>query len=599
MDSYKNIFTNAGATGRSGPNKSQVLAEYAGTLLQNKVDMKINGIQEWVVPETGEYIIEAIGAQGGSANTRTGGFGAEMSGTFLLEEGETIQVLVGQAGIGGNNSQSHWSGGGGGGTFVMKGADRATCVPLIIAGGGGGAYQYSSYMKDGINASLTTTGAPGEGNILGGSDGNAGSASNAGFSAGLNQNGPSYGATSFRNGGLGGLMHTSWGDYSLHGGFGGGGGAGLPSGGGGGYSGGGSGTWNTQGAAGGGGSINEGENQINSITSRTGHGIVKIYIPIANPGILLTKINNKWVSLRNSFKNPISIREQKMANYDRGFRPIDIGSILQTNQMIGDSLSGIGTYNTVGQAVFSIGWDYVFAAMHSNQTTGTLIKVDPDTGAPLEVLKTNHPICLALPKENSWNQGHCMHSTTIDGVQYLFIRYDDFNNTTVYRSTWDDNLKQFKNFEAFATMSQNIAGSNYNAMARLNDTTMRIITDNRHVFEFNIRTGEQTNIRMNVGGTWSPSSYPFANTFVPLINPTMIIGASGDGVNFYVQSDSIAPVSFNPNGVNNYASSFNVVGAPQHVHPSTHHNVSYYTPNDGTIKAYKIRYVYIQKRSEI
>lgn len=230
-------------------------------------------IQTWTVPYTGTFTIEAWGAQGGTANGYTGGKGARMRGDFALTAGQTIKILVGQQGIGGTNSQAtHYSGGGGGGTFVQN---QTTNTLLIAAGGGGGGYYYSGYTGNGLDGVTTTNGTAGQGGQAGGTGGGAGTCSNSGCSSGYNTDGTTS-SQSFLNGGAGGLMMTSWGDYSLYGGFGGGGGAGLPAGGGGGYSGGGGGSWSTQGAGGGGGSYNNGTNQSNTAGVKTGHGQVII-----------------------------------------------------------------------------------------------------------------------------------------------------------------------------------------------------------------------------------------------------------------------------------------------------------------------------------
>ncbi len=247
-------------------------------------------IQTWTVPATGTYTIETWGAQGGnSGNGYSGGLGVRMRGDFALTKDQTIKILVGQQGIGGPNSQAHFSGGGGGGTFVQN---QTTSTLLIASGGGGGGYFYSGAPGTGIDGTTATSGTAGQGGIAGGSGGAGGTCSNGGCSAGYSGNG-TYGAQSFlsaTDAGFGGLMQTSWGDYSLHGGFGGGGGAGLPSGGGGGYSGGGGGTWNTQGAGGGGGSYNSGTNQSNAAGAKMGQGKVTITnnIQVANGGVVTT-----------------------------------------------------------------------------------------------------------------------------------------------------------------------------------------------------------------------------------------------------------------------------------------------------------------------
>lgn len=138
-------FTNAGAEGRTGPSLSTALANYntaTYTWLNDTAYFNIvdQGIQEFTVPETADYTIEVIGAEGGqSTNTGAtpggGGNPARMIGTFGLTQGDVVKIAVGQAGRGG----SGWDRadpGGGGGTFVW--INDPPSDPLIIAGGGGG-----------------------------------------------------------------------------------------------------------------------------------------------------------------------------------------------------------------------------------------------------------------------------------------------------------------------------------------------------------------------------------------------------------------------------------------------------------------------------
>ena len=127
------VFTNLGAKGSHGPSASD--SPYAGQDHYRQVTIT-NGIQQWTVPYTGYYRIEAIGATGGcdywySKMFSCGGTGAKLIGEFRLNMSEVIQVLVGQEG--GSNINARGSGGGGG-TFVVSG----NSTPLIIAGGGGG-----------------------------------------------------------------------------------------------------------------------------------------------------------------------------------------------------------------------------------------------------------------------------------------------------------------------------------------------------------------------------------------------------------------------------------------------------------------------------
>ena len=133
------------------------------------------------MPCTGDYRIEAIGATGGydtyTNSSQYRGRGAKIIGTFSLCRGEIIQILVGQEG--GINNHRVGSGGGGG-TFVVRGSNR----PLIIAGGGGGVDMVTS-RHAGCDANTSTTGNPGYGSWLGGSNGHGAQTANDGTSGKL------------------------------------------------------------------------------------------------------------------------------------------------------------------------------------------------------------------------------------------------------------------------------------------------------------------------------------------------------------------------------------------------------------------------------
>jgi hypothetical protein len=260
-------FTNAGATGRNGPTLAQCRTAYSSTSwTQNNsfFNMTTQGIQEWKVPATASYTIEAAAARGGF----NGGAGARMIGTFSLTEGEVIRILVGQMG------ESSSPGGGGGGTFVVRSPYNSTAAALVCAGGGSGNGNYGFQ-----NGRTETTG--GTGGASGGSSGNGGSAGSRGSGGGgLLSNGGNYNedifGRGFVNGGIGGGPRTSC-SFTSNGGFGGGsGGSGncIHNGGaGGGYSGGG-GSSNT--VSGSGGSYNSGLNQSNTAGINNNHGYVTI-----------------------------------------------------------------------------------------------------------------------------------------------------------------------------------------------------------------------------------------------------------------------------------------------------------------------------------
>ncbi|MED1301849.1 glycine-rich protein [Bacillus pacificus] len=256
-------------------------------------------IMKWVVPMSGKYQITAAGAQGGktsnSSLTARGGYGAIASGKIELKQGDVIQVLVGQQGMG-----YPQGGGGGGGSFVAKGSVLSSTTPLIVGGGGGGGSNNNTngYGRDG-STSTSGSSSYGSSTPYGGSSGQGGKSVPsgrypAGSGGGFYSDGQSVeygtqtvvswgtadgknsivqGGQAFINGGLGGYARY---DASV-GGFGGGGGNGnYPGGGGGGYSGGGSG-YNDGYGGGGGGSYISGEN-TSVTTGNSGDGYVKIQL---------------------------------------------------------------------------------------------------------------------------------------------------------------------------------------------------------------------------------------------------------------------------------------------------------------------------------
>ncbi|XP_001627919.3 leukocyte tyrosine kinase receptor [Nematostella vectensis] len=234
----KFTFTTLGAQGQDGPVDTSL---YDVTSLAGKVQL-IQGIQLWIVPETGSYVIRALGASGGNGTNSsssftwaTGGRGASIQGTFFLRRNEKLKILVGQKGHP-LMQFTHHPGSGGGGSFVTYENDS----PLLVAGGGGGAYAYLARSKDGGNGQASINGTFGGGSngkggalIQAGSDfvngaaggGLSGDGENAGFFA--------SGGKSFTGGGQGGENRVALGGEGA-GGFGGGGACNSEPGGGGG-----------------------------------------------------------------------------------------------------------------------------------------------------------------------------------------------------------------------------------------------------------------------------------------------------------------------------------------------------------------------------
>jgi hypothetical protein len=277
------VFSNAAATGRLGPTQSQIDANYSSTNLANSVTINTQGIQEWTVPSTGNYRIEATGAKGGGTH---GGHGAKMIGTFTLSANSVLKILVGQMGTSLTSGRNDHSGGGG--TFVIEAPYDSSAAILVIAGGGGGALVNGTTSQGSVSSS-GSNGSGGHQNGSGGTNGNGGNKDNqttdggAGFLTNGQSGNPNPAPNSFINGGQGGS--NSWQSAaSADGGFGGGGGTNRNStsywgtGGGGGYSGGGGsyGQASNQPLAGGGGSFNSGSEQNNTSGANQGHGRVII-----------------------------------------------------------------------------------------------------------------------------------------------------------------------------------------------------------------------------------------------------------------------------------------------------------------------------------
>ena len=123
-------FTNASATGRAGPNQTQINSAYSGSNLASKVTINTQGVQEWTVPSTTVYTIDAYGAQGGNRDG-VGGKGARIKGDFSLNKDDVIYILVGQKGLDSYNRNFFYSGkssnDGGGGGGGSRGHGRGYC----------------------------------------------------------------------------------------------------------------------------------------------------------------------------------------------------------------------------------------------------------------------------------------------------------------------------------------------------------------------------------------------------------------------------------------------------------------------------------------
>ncbi|HDX9712862.1 glycine-rich protein [Bacillus cereus] len=313
-------FTTAGAYGNRGPTQDQIEAAYKGTNLEGKVSSS-NGVQYWTVPLTGMYDIEAGGGRGGTnpgTTTPMGGFGARIKGSFHLNAGQVLRIIVGQKGTDGGTG-AFAAGGGGASVVSIKDADS----PMIVAGGGGGASTNNIAFSPEPGDSTNKGDMPGYSGI--GYNGSAPSHYGGGGASWSFSGDTDSGKTlSTSRGGIRLKGETPFGGdpvnttnstdqkYASVGGFGGGGSGGRNNGsggGGGGYTGGNGGRYDNvpvkqQGH--GGGSFNAGENQYNIRGGNTSvyTGYVTITIddnnnPPTKPNSFLTQPESNGKNLAN------------------------------------------------------------------------------------------------------------------------------------------------------------------------------------------------------------------------------------------------------------------------------------------------------------
>ena len=189
-------FTHCNGYGRTGPTESSCLSHYSEMeITKPEYNFQvIDGIQQWTVPATGSYEIEAFGARGGSYS---GGKGARVKGTFDLVKGQEMRILVGQLGGragGSSGGVSLFAGSGGGATFVVIGES----TPLLVAAGGGGGASSDVFGGDGDSRQAESP------------DGATGGCSpGAGFTGNGGRHWGGVAPMSFINGGTGGQMDNN------------------------------------------------------------------------------------------------------------------------------------------------------------------------------------------------------------------------------------------------------------------------------------------------------------------------------------------------------------------------------------------------------
>jgi hypothetical protein len=270
-------FTTGGQNGRYGPNISQIRSgvgspPWANTYLTMP---EVNGVSQWVVPQTGSYTITARGGSGGNGSS-AGGNGAVIVATVALTESQRLNLIIGHRG---NNYGGGQDGGGGGGTCISLG-NTWTSSTLLVAAGGGGGGPSDRGTQAGHSGQAGQTG----GGAYGGSGGNgapngSGSENGSGGGGWFSQGSGNDFGRQIRSTNPAGAGSV-YGDGSNAGGFSGGAGGWGSGGGGGGYSGGSpvfqAGT-NRSGSGGGGSFVGNGASQVSATAgAHSGNGSITI-----------------------------------------------------------------------------------------------------------------------------------------------------------------------------------------------------------------------------------------------------------------------------------------------------------------------------------
>lgn len=177
--------------------------------------------QDWTVPNTGRFLMELWGAQGGDA---AGGGGGYVKGEKQFNLNEKIYLYIGGRGAtqaagsgggwngGGNAGPSHKSGGGGGATDIRY--EGTTLSNRIIVAGGGGGGEGGSRGSGGAGGGLN-------GGSVGGATGGSQTSGGPGASLGQGGNHPgdgSGGGGGYYGGGYGAGDRGGGGGSSYYGG---------------------------------------------------------------------------------------------------------------------------------------------------------------------------------------------------------------------------------------------------------------------------------------------------------------------------------------------------------------------------------------------
>jgi hypothetical protein len=446
-------FTNAGATGRTGPTLAQCLSSYNTTTYPwltdtNFFNMVSQGKQLWTVKIGGVYEFDVRGAQGGTysngGTTYVGAYGARIVSRLTLSIGQVIAIAVGQRG---QSSATYPTAAGG--SFVVL---DSTSTPLIVAGGGAGAVYYGAgNLNSNAQGQTTTSGGPaysvgGQPGINGGGGGSTAASGGNGADGGTSGSyaTASGGAGFYGSGGdppginsrglkwslgmLGGLSSIS--DTTLVGGFGGGAGAATQTGaagGAGGYSGGG-GTYD-QGVGSGGGSFTtssfSGTNISASQGYNTGHGSVSVTL-ISISESYVTRPSSQNVnegSIVRFRTNTVGVANTTLYYTIVGSAGISTSDFTD-NTLTGsfNIVSGVGTVTKTlsNDLSFGEGTETLYMNVSIGSPSGTIVSTSPI----VNVYDTSSATGTITPSVSFLNEG--------DSVGFTVTTTNIPDNTTLY-----------------------------------------------------------------------------------------------------------------------------------------------------------------------
>jgi len=219
-------------THRYGPTQSQVRSWLSGTSNGGSGHSWANtyvtvpstqGYQFWIVPKTGKYTFRAKGGAVGRTDHNHYSRGVIATADFNLTMGDTIIIVAGQ---GVPDFSGDHCNGGAGASWVARGNNISTAVPLLVGSGAGGDTSdggtkvqpntnitANSVNVGGITGTETTVVNP-DGTSSG--YGGAGSTPNSG--GWLSSGSGSYAGQGFRQGLLGGTRSNSTAGYGAFGG---------------------------------------------------------------------------------------------------------------------------------------------------------------------------------------------------------------------------------------------------------------------------------------------------------------------------------------------------------------------------------------------